>query len=107
MGSRGQCLAATSGPVALVLAKTERNAKAYREAVQSGLSPEDLARLTVLLPEGIPDFLASLTAPGAQPETVVKGYRVKVSSTALSPEEAAARREQVARLVSKSLQREA
>jgi hypothetical protein len=100
-----KCLAGSAGRVALVLAKSQTTAKRYREAVVEGLSAEDRDRLSVLYAEDLPDFIASL-APAPEPEErIVKGYRVKVSQTALSPEEANARRDTLARLVAQSMKR--
>ena len=70
------------------------------------LSPVDLGRLTILSPDELPDFFATLALQQEPAETVVKGYRVKVSRTDISPEEAKARREVLAKLVAKSLGRE-
>lgn len=101
-----KCLAATIGQVVLVLGKSERTARRYREAVVDGLSEPDLARLTILYADDIPAFLESL-GPQAEPDTsIVKGYRVKVSSTPVSPKEAAVRRDALARIVSQGLARQ-
>lgn len=101
-----KCLAAGYPRVLLVLAKSERTARTYRERVVEGLSEEDRERLSILYPDELPDFMASLD-PAVEPtETIVKGYRVKVSQTAVSPEDAKARRGTLARLVSQSLNRQ-
>lgn len=101
-----KCLAAGYDRVALVLAKTTASQARYRAAVLEGLSEDERARLTFLLPEEAPDFIAS-HAPQAQPkETVVKGYRVRVTHASVSPEEAKARRDTLARVIAGSLNRQ-
>ena len=63
----------------------------------------DRSRVSFLTPEELPDLISSL-APIPEPtERIVKGYRVKGSVTATSPEEARARHDAVARLIAKSL----
>lgn len=102
-GNLAKCLRSDFAKVALVLAKSAATARTYRARVVEGLSEEDLARLVILDPEELPDFIASL-APAEEPaENVVRGYKVKVSQTVVSVDEAKARRDQLARLVSQSL----
>ncbi|UTP39771.1 type IV secretion system DNA-binding domain-containing protein [Phenylobacterium sp. LH3H17] len=98
-----RCLAANYTRTALVLAKSQQTAKRYREAVVEGLSEDALTRLTILYPDDLPDFIASLAPAPAPEDNIVRGYRVKVSRTDVSPEEAKARRDTLARLVAKSL----
>lgn len=101
-----KCLAAGYERVALVLAKTTASQARYRAAVLEGLSEEERGRLTFLLPEETPDFIAA-HAPQAKPrESVVKGYRVRVSHASVSPEEAKVRRDTLARVIAGSLNRQ-
>lgn len=100
-----KCLAAGHERVVLVLAKSKRTEARYRETILAGLTEDERTRLTVLSPEDIPDFIASLGPPPEPTETVVKGYKVRVSHTAVSPEDAKARRESLAKLVARSLDR--
>jgi len=101
-----KCLVAGFARVILVLAKSQQTARRYREAVIEGLSASDLERLTLLYPDDLPDFIASLSPVPDATENVVKGYRVRVSETGVSPDEAKARRETLARLVSQSMSRQ-
>lgn len=100
-------LAADFEQVVLVLAKSQATARRYREAVVEGLSEDRLARLSILHPEDLPEFFASLEGAPGETDRVVKGYRVKVSRSAVSAEDARTRREALARLVSQSLARQA
>lgn len=100
-----KCLNGGFGHVALVLAKSARTARTYRERVVEGLDEDERARLSILDPEELPDFIASL-APAEPEPSVVKGYRVKLSQTAVAPEDAKARRDMLARLVAQSLYRQ-
>ncbi len=97
-----KCLAAGYERVALVLVKSARTQARYRDLIAEGLSDTERTRLTFLLPEAVPDFIAGLSAP-ADSETVVKGYRVKLSRTAISPDQARERRETIARVVAQSI----
>lgn len=101
-----KCLAAGLPRVVLVLAKSERTARTYRERVVEGLSDDECGRLAILYPEQLQEFFASLAPPEEPLTNVVKGYRVKVSQTTVSPDEAKARRDTLARLVSQSLGRQ-
>jgi len=101
-----KCFSAGFARVALVLAKSEQTAKRYREAVVDGLEPDELSRLTILYPDNVPDFVASLIESPAAQINLVKGYRVTVSRSDVAREEAAARRDALARIVAKSLQRQ-
>jgi len=101
-----KCLAHDFQRVALVLAKSQMTAKRYRDAIVEGLSEADRARLVLLNPEDLPDFIAALSPTTDALEPVVKGYRVKVSRTDVSPEEVRLRREALARLVAQSLGRQ-
>ena len=89
-----------------MLAKTQVTAKRYREIVVAELSEAERGRLTILSPEEIPDFISAFATEQSPPETVVRGYKVKASATAVSPEDAISRRKTVARLVAESLGRQ-
>jgi hypothetical protein len=62
---------------------------------------EDAAKIDFLTPEDIVFFLDQLSQPEPE-ETIVRGYRVKSSRTATSPEEAALRRASIARILAQS-----
>ena len=99
-------LAAGAGQVLLVLAKPSEGIARYRAAVLAELSDEDRGRVRVLLPEELPEFIESLAPPPGPEESVVRGYRVKVTQSQVSPAEAKARRETLAKLVAKSMKRQ-
>lgn len=100
-----KCLAAGYERVALVLAKSPRTQGTFRAAITEGLSLEDRERVSFLAPEDLPDYIAGLAPPPEPTETMVKGYRVKVSQTTVSPEEAKLRRERLAGVIARSLDR--
>jgi hypothetical protein len=101
-----KCLAAGYERVALVLAKSPRTQGTFRAAITEGLSAEDRERVSFLAPEDLPDYIAGLAPPPEPTETMVKGYRVKVSQTTVSPEEARVRRERLAGVIARSLDRQ-
>ena len=101
-----KCLAAGFERVALVLAKTAATQARYRAAVLEGLLEDERERVVFLLPEDVPDYIASLAPMPQASENVVRGYRVRVSHASVSTEEARARREALARVIAKSLDRQ-
>jgi hypothetical protein len=100
-----KCLAAGASTVVLVLAKAKGGHARYATSVTEGLSPDERGRVTCLVPEELPDFIAALVPPPDPSENVVKGYKVKVSMARVSPEDAKARRDALARVISKSMRR--
>jgi hypothetical protein len=102
-----KCLDAGFARVALVLAKSRTTQGRYRTMIFEGLSPEERERVSFLAPEEVPDYIAALAPAPAPSESMVKGYRVKVSHTSVSPDEARIRRDVLAKLVVKSLKRQA
>jgi hypothetical protein len=101
-----KCLAAGYERVALVLAKSPRTQGRFRDTITEGLSPEERERVSFLAPEDLPDYIAGLAPPPEPTETMVKGYRVKVSQTVVSPAEAKVRRERLAGVIARSLDRQ-
>ena len=98
-----KCLGAGFPRVALVLQKSGRAHARYEEAVFGDLRDDERARVAVLKPEDLPDYIAALAPPPTPEDTIVRGYKVKVTTTAVSPEEAQSRRDMLARLVARSL----
>ncbi|MDR6624837.1 type IV secretion system DNA-binding domain-containing protein [Caulobacter segnis] len=98
-----KCLAAGYERVALVLAKSPRTQGTFRATITEGLSAEDRERVSFLAPEDLPDYITGLAPPPEPTETMVKGYRVRVSQTTVSPEEARLRREQLAAVIARSM----
>ena len=99
-----RCLDAGCGRVVLVIAKSKL-ARRTRDAVLEGFATEERERVAVLSPEDVPDFIAALAPPPEPTETIVKGYRVRVSHNALTPDEAKARREALAGILAESVGR--
>lgn len=100
-----KCLDAGCDQVAVVLAKSPRVQGRFKTAIEAAFGAEELARVSVLAPEEIPDFIVDLAAPSAPTETIVKGYKVRVHRAQLSPQEARLRREQLAGILARSMKR--
>ncbi len=100
-----KCLDAGFGRVAVVLAKSRTTSGRYRAALLETLSAEERERVSLLAPEDLPDFIAALAPAPPPEEKLIKGYRVRVSHAEVTPEEAKTRRDQLARLVARSLGR--
>ncbi|HEV2560660.1 MAG TPA: hypothetical protein VGT78_00830, partial [Rhizomicrobium sp.] len=102
-GNVRKCLAAGYPRLAVVLAKSKTTQARY-EAVLREVVPLDLRdRVSFLTPEDIPGYIASLAPPATPKETVVRGYKVKVTHAASTPEEARERHEAVAKVIARSL----
>lgn len=98
-----KCLAAGCAKVAVVVAKPKGAAARYRASLAAQLSDDERAHVSLLAPEEVPDFIVALAPPPVERETIVKGYRVRLSHGSLPPEEAKARRERLARVIAQSL----
>lgn len=98
-----KCLAEGYDRVALLMSKSAAVQSRYRTAIMGAVPPGEQGRVSFLAPEEVPDFIASLAPPPEPSETRVRGYRVKVSTTAISPEDAQARRERLTKLVARSM----
>ena len=98
-----KCLRAGHERVALVLQKTGRLHARYEEGVVAELTAEERSRVAILKPEDLPDYISALAPPPPPEEMTVRGYKVKVTKMAVSPEESQSRREMLARLVARSM----
>jgi DNA helicase HerA-like ATPase len=98
-----KCFAAKIPRIAVVLAKSKLSQANYKAALTVAIPSDYRERVVFLTPEELPDFIAQL-APAAQgTESIVRGYRVKHSFVATTPEEANVRRAALARLLAKSI----
>ena len=97
-----KCLAAGYPRIAVVLAKSKKVSAKYRLALLNAVPQESRERVQCLDPEDIPSFIAAL-APPPIAESIVKGYRVRVSQTVGTPEDAKARQDTLARVIARSL----
>jgi hypothetical protein len=102
-----KCINAGFDRIALVLAKSRSTQTRYRERIMEGLSQEEREQVAFLSPEDLPDYIAGLLPPPAPEEEIIKGYKVKVSRTTVSANDARDRRERLAKLVARSLQQQA
>ncbi len=98
-----KCLDAGYPRVALVLVKSKNVQTRYQSVILESLNEDERRRVSFLTPEEIPDYLAGFAAPRPE-ESVVRGYKVRLSHTAVTPEEAKDRRERIAKVIAKSLQ---
>jgi hypothetical protein len=101
-----KCLAAGFDHVAVVMAKSRGVQERFRRTLLAELPPEAAARVACLAPEDLPDYIGGLAAGPETTEGLVKGYRVKVSRTAVTAEDARVRRDTISRVVARSLSRD-
>lgn len=97
-----KCLTAGLRNVALVLAKSKSVYSRYRDTILEGLTEKDRGLVTFLTPDQIPDYLAGFAVPAPR-ENVVRGYKVKVSHAALTPDELTERQERIAKVIVNSM----
>jgi len=101
LGNVEKCLSAGYERV-IVLAPNERHLATLSRFIGAHLDDADRDRVAFMLPEALPDMLASAQAPPAS-ETVVRGYRVKVTHQAAAAGETQARRDAIAKVLARSL----
>lgn len=97
-----KCLAADYPRIAVVLAKSKKVSTKYRTALLDSVPLDARERVQYLNPEEIPAFVASL-APATVSESMVKGYRVRVTQTVGTLEDAKARQDALARVIARSI----
>jgi len=96
-----KCAAGSFTRIFAIAADTTR-LRAIEALAREELSADALARIDFITPDEVLATLDALDLPPVE-ETVVKGYKVKVSRTLVSPAEAKERRAAVARIISKSM----
>lgn len=101
LGNIEKCLAAGYSQVVLVGAE-QRHLNAVQKFIERNLDPADSQRVRFLLPEA---FIAHLDSLGETPtaERTVRGYKVRVTRERVSPEEAANRRAEIAKVIARSM----
>lgn len=100
-----KCLRAGYPRLGVVLAKSKTTQARYAATLLEGLPDDERGRVSILTPEDIPGYIASLAPPPAPTERMVKGYKLKGTHTPSTPEEARAHREAVAKVIARSLGR--
>ena len=98
-----KCLDAGYPRIGVVLAKSKKAQVNYIATLTESLAPNERGKVSFLIPEDLPDFIATLLPIAPASERVVRGYKVKSTVRESSPEEARARRDMVAKLVSKAI----
>lgn len=86
------------------IAADAKRLKAIEQAARARLASEDLVRVEFLTTEDIVPALDALLAVEPS-ESTVRGYKVKVSRTAVSPADAKGRRAMIARVVAQSMRK--
>ena len=102
MGNIQKCLAAGYTNVWAVLHHTKQ-IRTFKRRLQEHLSEAELARVTVLRADELPDSFAALDEGEVDREETVRGRRVRVKRVKGKLNEAADRRKAVAKVIAKSL----
>ena len=85
-----------------MIAADARQLRGIERIARERLSEEQLRKIAFLVPDDIVEALDALTPPPTE-EKIVRGYRVKLSRTLITPEEANQRRATIAKVVGRSL----
>jgi hypothetical protein len=104
LGNVEKCLAEGYQNVVLIGA-TQRHIQSLTKFVEGNLEEDDQGKVHYTTPEGIVDYLDSL---GVMPETteqIVRGYKVRTTHQTLDPADAAARRQAITNVITRSLKR--
>lgn len=101
-----KCLAADIPRIAIVLAKSKSSQSNYRAILSEVIPAGASDRVAFVTPEELADFIGSLAPVPTPEERIVRGYRVKGSFSATTAEDARAKHEALAKLITKSLSRQ-
>lgn len=85
------------------IAVDRKQLRAIERKTGEQLSDEQMGHITFLTPEEVADALDTLSAPPEPEETVVRGYRVRTTRTAVDGPDARDRRATVARVIAQSM----
>lgn len=99
-----KCLKAGFDRVALVMVKSRESQARLKASILGRLNEDEVARVVCLTPEELPDYIAGFALPLPH-ETLVKGYRVRVTRASTTADDAKARRAEISRLVARSFSR--
>lgn len=100
-----KCLSAGYMEV-LVVSTNARHLKSLAKFIPANLEETDRDKVRYLSPEDFVEYLGDDSIPeSGSTENVVRGYKVKVTRQALSPEDVAERRKAVAEVIARSIAR--
>lgn len=89
--------------VAIVSPEKRQNGK-LRKSIAKDFSQDEAARVRVLAPEELPEYLKELKTPVDHVD-IVNGYKVKVRYVVTDPADQERRRREIARIIARSLLR--
>lgn len=98
-----KCFNAGCDHVALVLLKSNQVGVSFRTSILNSLGDGELEKLTLLTPEELPDYILGLLPVLGPTESLVKGYRVKVTQSALPDAISKSKRAMVTAVIARSM----
>ena len=104
LGNVQKCLRAGYTSVC-VIASQRKRLKAIQSYVARHLEAEESERVSFLLPAEIEEHLDRIAANAQAQEDMERGYKVKVTYSAVEAGDAAARRKELAKIVGRSIQK--
>ncbi|MCU7867423.1 MAG: DUF87 domain-containing protein [Candidatus Thiodiazotropha sp. (ex Lucinoma borealis)] len=104
LGNVEKCLAAGYQNVVLIGA-TARHIQSLAKFIEENLEEHDQGKVHYTTPEGMIDYLDSLGVMPKTTEQIVRGYKVRTTHQTLNPADAAARRQAITSVITRSLRR--
>ena len=104
LGNVEKCLAAGYDRVVLV-GRNERHAKALGKFIEENLEERDQGKISYVEPDGLIEYLDLLGEAPQPTEQTVRGYKVRTVQQTVDPKEAGARRQAIAEVIARSLQK--
>jgi hypothetical protein len=104
LGNVKKCLSAGFDTVILVSTE-KRNLKSLSGFIEQQLDDKERKRMRYLTPDEVIAYLDELEIDSHPAEQTVRGYKVKVSRAVIDPEQMEARRDAIAKVLAKSMQK--
>ena len=104
LGNVEKCLAAGYDRVVLI-GRNERHVKALGKFIEENLEERDRGKIRYVEPDGLIEYIDSLGQPPQPSEETVRGYKVRTVQQVVDPKNAGARRQAIAEVIARSLQK--
>ena len=104
LGNIEKCLAAGYTEVVLI-GSNERHIRSLTKFIDENLDENERGKVRYAVPERLIEYLDSLGVPPQPTEQMVRGYKVRTVQQAVDPKEASARRQVIAEVIARSLQK--
>lgn len=104
LGNIEKCIAAGYTEIVLV-GNNDRHAKSLEKYIEESLEEKERGKVRYVVPETLIDYLDSLGEPPQPTEQIVRGLKVRTVQRVGDPKEANARRQAIAGIIARSLEK--